>query len=159
MPNKLFFLACILRLCEVRVSVTNAKGIWPKSSRTSSLEYLVISISTSIGYKKGRIYTKGAPFNVTPQMFGWEQLPQTSPPWTRHWAAPLVLYWLQSGCTYYTPNDPQVWAAKYKLTVIQPEGNAHQKSSDNHCFVRPCQWSHNGQYQDRQYIGEIPQLH
>jgi len=37
-----------------------------------------------MGTKEGRIYGKGAPFKGAPQRFGG-QLPQTAPPWIRHW--------------------------------------------------------------------------
>jgi len=48
------------------------------------LEYFFISVSTSIGTKKGSIYGKWATFKGVPQTFGGK-LPQTDPPWIRHW--------------------------------------------------------------------------
>jgi len=39
------------------------------------VKVFLISISTSIGTKKGRIYIKGAPFNEAPQTFGGEVAP------------------------------------------------------------------------------------
>jgi len=39
-----------------------------------------------MGTKKGRIYGKVAPLKGVPQRFEG-QLPQTAPPWFRHWPA------------------------------------------------------------------------
>jgi len=47
-----------------------------KTLRTTSLKNFLISVSTWIGTKKGRIYIKGAPFNGAPA-FWVGQLPQT----------------------------------------------------------------------------------
>jgi len=39
--------------------------------------------------KKGRIFGKGAQLKGAPQMFGGEKLPQTAPPWIRHYTSCL----------------------------------------------------------------------
>jgi len=43
------------------------------------LEYFFISVSTSMGTKKGRIYGKGAPFKGVPQTFEGEVAPNCPP--------------------------------------------------------------------------------
>jgi len=58
--------------------------VWHVNPDVESSENIVyfrvffISVSTSMGTKKGRYYGKGAPFKVAPQTFEGAQLPQTT---------------------------------------------------------------------------------